>query len=610
MAREARLGTRVAVAIGVVALLCIGASLGPLLIERNAPGSQSIGLARADGVELLSTAAPISSVPPAATSLNWSELNIPDSLSPPPRISGAMVWDSTDRYGLLFGGEYYNESSARFTYYNDTWTYLGGHWTNVTPVLSPSGRFGFGLADDPSDHEVVLFGGLDAHGHYLDDTWIWNDSKWTNITSTAGPAPPARFWFSMDYDVAMTAVLLFGGANHTSTYGNDTWSFSGGSWTQLHPTVLPPGRDDQEMVFDLADHEMVMFGGNGRTGYLNDTWTFSGGDWAPIGPGNHPGARVGPGLAYDSTQGQVVLYGGQPAPEDYYSTWLFSAGKWTQYNLTWNPPNPTNPWGQMIFDATNDYVFLFYELDGSGPTMENWALTFTSGPPALQASLAAQPSSIVLGDRATLVTTASGGTGTYTYAYSTLPAGCTSQNLSSLPCTPSAVGDYVIGVNVTDTATGHAAAVTTLDVTKSVGTLSASLAADPSSISVNQSTTLTTTVSGGTPPYEYAYGGLPAGCATQSLASFSCIPTVAGSFTLTVTVTDAHGNSTQASTTLTVAGPGSSSGSSWEWILVVVVVLVAVLIVFVVWRRRSRPPPPSPSTTAGAPMPPPPPPSS
>ena len=539
----------------------------------------------------------------ASESLQWENLDISSAASPPPRIDASMVWDSTNGYGLLFGGQYLNESTFRTAYYNDTWTYVGGHWTNVSSGRAPPARSGASMSDDPTDHDVVLFGGINSHGTYLNDTWVWSGGTWTNVTpSGAAASPPAGFWSSMAYDATTGSVLLFGGINHTSQYGNDTWSFRAGAWTQLFPSSLPPGRHAQEMVYDAASSQMVMFGGVGPVVDLNDTWTYGSGSWDPIAPGNHPGARVGPGLAYDGDVGQVVLYGGQPAPDDYYSTWLFSDGAWTQFNLSSNPPNPTNPWGQIIYDPTDHYVFLFYELDGNGPTMETWALTISSGGSPVRASLAADPNTISLGASTTLVTTASGGTGTYNYAYSTLPPGCTSENESSLPCIPTSAGTYVIGVNVTDTASGHAAAVTTLTVTsaKNPPPLRASLVADPASIVLGASTTLEVTATGGSGAFTYAFSTLPPGCAKANESSLPCTPTKAGTYVIGVNVTGSASGQAANTTTLTVtpASPNSGSNNSGssspistgEWVVVLVVILVAILAGVVYWRRRRRPP--------------------
>jgi hypothetical protein len=523
-----------------------------------------------------------------------------------------MVWDSTDGYVLLFGGEYLNATLSRYVYYNDTWSFLDGHWTNLTTTHSPPERTGASLADDPADHEVILFGGESPHGVRLNDTWAWSAGVWTNITH--GAAPPAGYWASMAYDGATSSVLLFGGANSTSDYGNDTWSFSAGTWTQLFPAALPPGRDAQEMAYDAADSEMVMFGGNGQVSYLNDTWTYSGSTWSPIAAGPHPGARVGPGVTYDSSVGNIVLYGGNPAPFDYYATWLFSGGRWTEYNVSNSPPNPSNPWAQMVYDPTDNYVVLFYEPQSLETYMDTWTLTIVAGPPTVSASLSVQPSTIALGQSVTISAHATGGTGVYAYAYSTLPAGCASQNLSSIPCTPTAAGSYTVGVNVTDTESNHAAATASLTVTKTaVVTLTAVLTANPGTVYVNQTTELIVTTAGvPASGLTYLYSALPGGCTTVDSAFLNCTPTVVGVFHPTVEVHDSAGHFANSTTVLNVAGSGppSSSSSLWIWIVIVVVIIAAILLLALVLRRRRKETPAdaptaTSTTSAGAPPPPP-----
>ncbi|HXQ79026.1 MAG TPA: hypothetical protein VN819_02275, partial [Thermoplasmata archaeon] len=140
--------------------------------------------------------------------------------------------------------------------------------------------------------------------------------------------------------------------------------------------------------------------------------------------------------------------------------------------------------------------------------------------------------------------------------------------------------------------------------------LTAQLVVLPANITLGNSATLTTTTSGGAPPFIYAYAGLPTGCVTHNSSSWSCTPTVTGSFPLVVTVTDTHGNFTHAAATLNVSSAPSnnasaSANSSWLWIVVVLVV-VAALVLFVVLRRRHKAPPPSPTAPPPAETPPPP----
>ncbi|MGI0155946.1 MAG: hypothetical protein ACREDE_07450, partial [Thermoplasmata archaeon] len=441
-------------------------------------------------------------------------------------------------------------------------------------------------------------------------TWTWSGGSWKNITSSiSGASPPAGFWTSMAYDPASSSAFLFGGIDQSSQYGNDTGSFRAGSWTHLTPPVLQPGRHAQQMTYDTADNEMVMFGGRGPVVDLNDTWTFAGGTWASIAPGNHPGAPVGPGLAYDSSQSAVVLHGGNPARDDYYSTWTFSHGIWTQYHLSTDPPNPSNPWSQMVYVPIDGYVLLFYEPQSLEPNVQSWALTFAPGSGSFQASLTAEPASIALGATSNLTTVATAGTGTLTYSYSTLPHGCVNEDLSALPCRPSTVGNYRVGVHVTDPASNHSAAVAVLAVTSGKTALTASLAADPSAVAVNQSTTLTVSTSEFSPAsLTYFYSGLPPGCDSADQASLPCTPTSVGVYAPRVEVHDPAGQFTNASTNLTVTSAGggtSSSGlASWEWILIVVIVFLLVLVVVAAVRRprKWRPPP-----LAYSPPPPPPP---
>jgi hypothetical protein len=410
-----------------------------------------------------------------ASAAYWTNLSLTAKEQPPPANDGNFVWDSTAGDGVLFGGEFENATLARTTYANYTWTFLHGHWTNVSTTVAPSERWGTVMSDDPAEGGVILFGGAEALPHqtvYLNDTWLWSGGTWRNITPVH--SPPGTYWASMAYDSALGELVLFGGGNQSSQYTNETWTFSHGAWTEIFPSTEPPARDAQMMVDDAASSEIVMFGGGGLTGDLNDTWTFSGGDWAPIGGGNHPGARVGAGLAYDNLSDQVELYGGSPAPFDYYATWFFSAGQWTETNLSNPPPNPTNPWQRMTFDPVDNYTVFFYTPEAQAYSA-TWTLTVPpSVPPPppgrIYVLLGAKPSTITLGQSTSFVTVVTPYASNDTYVYSSVPLGCTGTNASTFLCTPSQVGHYVVGVNVSATNHSHGAATTTLDVTQNTTT--------------------------------------------------------------------------------------------------------------------------------------------
>src|SRR5487761_1533341 len=63
----------------------------------------------------------------------------------------------------------------------------------------------------------------------------------TAVSAAAGtPGDPAlRERAAMSYDPATHTVVIFGGDDGTTAY-DDTWSWDGSQWSQLHPAISPP----------------------------------------------------------------------------------------------------------------------------------------------------------------------------------------------------------------------------------------------------------------------------------------------------------------------------------------------------------------------------------
>ncbi len=180
--------------------------------------------------------------------------------------------------------------------------------------------------------------------------------------------------------------------------------------------------------------------------------------------------------------------------------------------------------------------------------------------PSLAVSVAAVPPTIRLGQTTLVETEVSGGTGSgsYAFAYSTLPPGCSPANVTSLPCLPTASGTYFVGVNVTDAADARAAAVTELQVLPALPPLDVTLAALPSSIRLGAATMLETNASGGTGAgsYTFVYSSLPPACTSRNESEWFCDPSSAGTFVVGVNVTDADGTTASAVARLDVTnGP-------------------------------------------------------
>jgi thermopsin len=148
--------------------------------------------------------------------------------------------------------------------------------------------------------------------------------------------------------------------------------------------------------------------------------------------------------------------------------------------------------------------------------------------------------------------------GTASYAYSGLPTGCTSTNSLVLACTPTGAGFYNITVQVTD-GSSFAEAVLSLQVVGSVTPLTVSISASPNPVVVDSSVTFTTTVSGGDPPYNGTYSGLPPGCSSEDAPTVTCSPTATGDYSVEVTITDSASATQSATVSLDVVSQGGGS---------------------------------------------------
>jgi hypothetical protein len=238
----------------------------------------------------------------------------------------------------------------------------GPTWTEKFPASSPSPRVGAAMAYDSARGEVVLFGGSDFSTQF-GDTWVWNGTTWTQRFSAIAPRPRAAH--AMAYDAARGQIVLFGGVGSGAVL-NDTWVWDGSTWTQKFPASVPPGRFNCGfLAYDAARQQVVMFGcGTSIVDKFDDTWVWDGTDWTKKFPPISPEARTAHTMAYDAGRAEVVLFGGagigDPSLDD---TWVWSGTTWTQRFPAASPPIPR--WNSgMAFDTLLNQVVLF---GGSGP---------------------------------------------------------------------------------------------------------------------------------------------------------------------------------------------------------------------------------------------------
>jgi PKD repeat protein len=475
----------------------------------------------------------------------WTNLTPGLNASPSPREGEALVYDPAGPYVLLFGG-----ASGRGALH-DTWTFADGRWTNLSSNLStqPSSRYKAVVTYDAADGYVLLFSG--HAGTYFNDTWKWENGAWTELFPTL--APSAREDSMMAYDPADGYVVLFGGENLADHLMNDTWTYLGGTWTNISSTLhhAPPTREAGSMIWDSTDGYILLFGGsNDPRGDLRDSWSYLGGVWTNLTnlSASTPSKRETLMLADDPIDGFALLFGGLKFPTSLADSWAYNNGTWTQL-LVGNAPLPS--WGaEVVWDANGGrgFVLLFGGVSSPYANATYYGYTWTFKVPLAANVSVAGPTVYDIGGRTNLTLAAQGGYPSYTYGWLGLPAGCTSANSSTLSCQPAAAGFYNVSGWVMDSAGTN---VTTAPVLLQVTPLPAVTGVlSPLAGNAPLAVTFNSTVVGGTPPFTYAwqFGDGGSSDASSGLYTFAS----AGVYTPVLNLQDADGAVSTAPTLPTI----------------------------------------------------------
>ena len=388
---------------------------------------------------------------------------------------------------------------------------------------------------------------------------------------TAGQCPPAGGSFAVSgYSPSSCSTWSGSSSDWGGIYFNPLCSFQ---WALAYYNYNTYNFWGSYLSGAYCKWAPVGFAGTGSmlcdsaNGYPTGGENQAGLPWSTVCPGNVCGNSSSTPLSVsyamsDTTTSTSLLCGG-----------TFAAGNTIQFSAT--PTGGTSPYtyawafgdGSTGTGQTPTHVYL--SAGTVNPTVtitDSKGLTNSSGagcsftvtaPPALAiSSFIASPAALQLGNATTFQASVTGGVTPYTYAYTSLPAGCTSSNSASFSCTPTAAGNFTVQVTVTDPSSQSTSATTTLAITASALIIS-QFTVSPSTIPLGGTTYLNVTATGGTTPYSYAYTGLPSGCTTSSTASLACTPTASGNFSVQVNVTDAGGTTvTSSRALLTVAAPG------------------------------------------------------
>ena len=161
--------------------------------------------------------------------------------NPPPILGGSLCYDPLSDRVILFGGGHVAESGpdGKVTGYTSTWALdcASGQWKKLETLDNqPPPRMCSRLVYDSSNRVMVIFGG-DSQKAYLGDTWVFDPAtdNWNELKTDFYP-PPRAGHFTV-FDLASGMVIIGGGYNRDNL--SDMWGLDivSGKWKVLEGTV-------------------------------------------------------------------------------------------------------------------------------------------------------------------------------------------------------------------------------------------------------------------------------------------------------------------------------------------------------------------------------------
>ncbi len=338
---------------------------------------------------------------PRASDSGWSLICAKGHCPPPVRGGAGMAFDPITGYVVLFGG-INNLTLSPNTTYDDTWVFANGNWTQLH-ISGPSARLGEYMAYDPADHYILLFGGgpyLTLNGSlYYDDTWEFQNGTWTKLDLSFHPS--ARGLGGIAWDPIDGYLLMYGGMSSQTDIHSDTWTFAHGQWKNLSLSEHPPPLLAPSLAFDPSSANVLLFGGatpspGVQFGLdLDQTWSYAHGIWTNLTGkirGSIPDGRMLGAMAYDPAQGFMVLFGGWNTTADliFGDTWIYIDGYWSELYLS---PTPASSiiGASLISTTPTSGLVLFGGLVGNLSAYSATNATWVFGPPPANTTITSQP---------------------------------------------------------------------------------------------------------------------------------------------------------------------------------------------------------------------------
>ncbi len=327
-----------------------------------------------------------------ALSLSTAAWSVLAASGAPPsgRSRHTAVYDSNGDRLVVFGGE---DAAFRF---NQTWglTLAGdAAWAELAPSgVVPSARARHAAVYDPLRGRLIVLAGYD--GGLLADSQqlsLGPAPQWSSLVAS-GPLPSARYRHGVAYDPGDDRMLVYGGYDGLYPYPDGAWALPLGgapSWAAIATSgTIPAGRYGHTSLYDPLRRRMIVFGGHDGTSRVDQVWALSLAGtptWSLLQPsGTPPSGRQNHSAVYDPIRDRMLVFGGFDGARrnDVWSLSLGGAPAWTQLVPAGTPPSARSN-HVAIYDPIRDRMIVFGGSDGA-PRNDVWALSL-SGEPAWSA---------------------------------------------------------------------------------------------------------------------------------------------------------------------------------------------------------------------------------
>jgi hypothetical protein len=189
--------------------------------------------------------------------------------------------------------------------------------------------------------------------------------------------------------------------------------------------------------------------------------------------------------------------------------------------------------------AAGNFPVLVTATDAAGSTTAPYAFNVSIAPDPLVHVDFAFGSQVALGEPINATATVTGGSGAVSYAWTSLPAGCATENSSTLDCVATERGVFFVNATVTDRAGFSASGVAELEVLPKVAV--SWVLVPRAQIDLGANLSLGAAASGGLGEYRYTWTGLPGGCTSENSSFLTCRPTETGTFRISASASDVGG---------------------------------------------------------------------